>query len=93
MLRQENRRRWERYAFDASVRVVVDPLTDKAGIDGRGIKLGPGGMCLFAPVDVAIGAQIGVEFIDSRSREPVRVHATVRNRAVYLYGVEFLLEE
>jgi hypothetical protein len=33
-----------------------------------------------------------VEFIDSHCGAPVRVRGVVRNRLVYLYGVEFLID-
>jgi hypothetical protein len=37
-------------------------------------------------------AQIDVEFIDSDCSKPDRVSGIVRNRLVYLHGVEFLID-
>jgi len=52
-----------------------------------------GGICLLDVADLPIGTQINVEFTTPRSRELVRVRGAIRNRAVYLYGVEFLAEK
>ena len=58
----------------------------------RGVRLSEGGICLFAAANLPIGSQVKVEFKNPRTDEPVRVRGKVRNRAVYLYGVEFLPE-
>jgi len=71
---------------------VVANLTDAPAIPGRGTKISEGGMCLFAVANLAIGTQIYVELIDSQCGSPVRVSGIVRNRVVYLYGVEFLID-
>jgi hypothetical protein len=84
-----DKRRWKRYSLNTSIRV----LTDTAVINGRGIRMSEGGICLFAVVDLPVGSLIKVEFTNPGSRHPVRVHGAVRNRAVYLYGVEFLAGE
>src|ERR1700674_3244872 len=86
-----DKRRWERRLFDVPIRVVAG-LTDTAVIPGRGTKMSEGGMCLFALANLAIGAQIDLELIDSHRGTPARVSGIVRNRVVYLYGVEFLID-
>ena len=58
----------------------------------RGTKMSAGGICLFALANLAVGAQIDVEFMDSDRGTPARVSGIVRNRLVYLYGVEFLID-
>lgn len=98
MDQQSNRRRWQRYQFDASVRVVVDhsPIgrsEDKTVVTGRGIRFSEGGLCLFAAADLPVGSQVKVEFQTPHTHEPVRVRGKVRNRSVYLYGVEFLSDK
>jgi hypothetical protein len=90
---QPNRRRWQRYPFDASVRVVVDHSSDKTIVHGRGVRMSEGGICLFAAANLPVGSHINVEFKNPRTKEPVRVRGKVRNRSVYLYGVEFLHDE
>ena len=74
------------------IRVVADDMTGTAVIPGRGTKMSAGGICLFALANLAIGAHIDVELIDSHRGTPVRVSGIVRNRLVYLYGVEFLID-
>jgi len=86
-----DKRRWERRQIDVPIRVVAD-LTDTPVIPGRGTKMSEGGMCLFALANLTIGAQIDVELIHSHCGTPVRVSGIVRNRVVYLYGVEFLID-
>jgi len=81
-----DKRRWHRYPLAAPIRLV----TQSATIDARGITLSEGGMCLFAVANIGIGTKIQVEFTDPRSSRLVRADAAIRNRAVYLYGVEFL---
>ncbi len=93
MEQQPNRRRWERHPFDVPLRVEVDHSTDKAAVDGRGVRLSQGGICLFAAANLQVGSHVKVEFRNPRTDEPVRVRGKVRNRSVYLYGVEFLSEE
>jgi len=98
MEQQVNRRRWERYPFDASVRVVVDQSkvnhSDESTIvDARGVHFSEGGLCLFAAANLPVGSHVKVEFKDPHTHEPVRVRGKVRNRSVYLYGVEFLSDK
>jgi hypothetical protein len=85
-----NRRRWQRFPFDASVRVVVDHSAELTVVDGRGVHFSEGGICLFAAANLAVGSQVNVEFRTPHTDQPVRVRGKVRNRSVYLYGVEFL---
>jgi hypothetical protein len=97
MDQQANRRRWQRYPFDASVRVVVDhPVdhsNDKTVVTGRGVHVSEGGLCLFAAANLPVGSNVKVEFNTPYTDEPVRVRGKVRNRSVYLYGVEFLSDK
>ena len=88
-----NRRRWQRFPFDASVRVVADHSADATVVDGRGVRFSEGGICLFAAANLPVGSQVKVEFRTPHMDEPVRVRGKVRNRSVYLYGVEFLSDK
>jgi hypothetical protein len=87
-----DKRKWERRPVDVPIRVVADDLTGFGVIFGRGTKMSEGGICLFALANLAIGTQIDVELIDSRSGTPLHVSGIVRNRAAYLYGIEFLID-
>ena len=93
MEQQANRRRWQRYPFEAAVRVVVDQAPDKTVVNGRSVHFSEGGICLFAAANLPVGSQVNVEFKTPNSNEPVMVRGKVRNRSVYLYGVEFLSDK
>lgn len=84
-------RRWERRLLDVPIRVIAGNLSSTDVILGRGTKLSAGGICLFALANLAIGAQIDVELIEPICGKPIRVRGVIRNRLVYLYGVEFLI--
>jgi len=88
-----DKRRWERRLVDVPIRVVADDMTGSGVIAGRGTKMSAGGICLFALANLAIGAQIDVELVDSHSVTPVRISGIVRNRVAYLYGVEFVIDQ
>jgi PilZ domain-containing protein len=83
------RRRWKRYWLNAPIRV----FTDSAVIDGRGIRLSEGGIYLFALANLAPGEEIRIEYPASESDEPLSRSGVVRNRAIYLYGIEFFADQ
>jgi hypothetical protein len=83
-----DRRRRQRQLLNTSVQV----FTGSTRVDALGINLSDVGMCLFAIANIPVGSQIQVEFLPPRVKERVRVCATVRHRALYLYGVEFLVD-
>ena len=56
-----NRRRWQRFPFDASVRVVVDQSAEITVVDARGVRFSEGGICLFAAANLPVGSQVKVE--------------------------------
>lgn len=79
------RRRSKRQLFNTSVRV----LTDSGSIEAVGINVSDLGMCLFTAAHLPIGSQVELEFLPQEGTAPTRVNATVRHRALYLYGIEF----
>jgi PilZ domain-containing protein len=81
-----DRRRRKRQLLNTSVQLI----TGSAHLDAIGINLSDVGMCLFTLADLPLGSQVQVEFLPRRSQELIRVCGTVRHRALYLYGVEFL---
>jgi PilZ domain len=87
---KQDRRHRKRQLLNTSVRVIT-----KAGaMDALGINISEGGMGLFTVAHLPLGARIEVEF-----RTPdgpasfMRIPATVRHRALYLYGIEFHTNE
>ena len=83
-----DRRRRERQLLNTSVQV----FTESSRVDALGINLSDAGMCLFAIANLSLGSQIQIEFLPPRSTERVRVCGTVRHRALYLYGIEFVAD-
>jgi hypothetical protein len=83
-----DRRRRKRQLLNTSVQV----FTEFARVDALGINLSDVGMCLFAMADLPVGSQIQVEFLSPRNQKQVRVSGIIRHRALYLYGVDFLLD-
>jgi hypothetical protein len=79
-------RRSMRHWLNTSVQV----FTGSGRIDALGINLSDGGMCLFTVANLDLGSEIQIEFLPPQSEERVRVAGTVRHRALYLYGIEFL---
>ena len=79
-------RRWTRQWWDSSVEV----FTTSAQVKAVGLNISDGGMGLFAVANLHVGSQIEVEFRSPRSGEKHRRRGTVRHRALYLYGIEFL---
>jgi hypothetical protein len=87
-----NRRRWERHPFDVPLRIVVDHSPEKTAVDARGIRLSEGGISLFAAANLPVGSNVEVEFQNPRTHESLYVRGKIRNRSVYLYGVEFIAD-
>lgn len=85
-------RRWPRYKVDVPVRVITQGATKVSIVSGRGSELNNGGMAVFAGTELAIGAQVMVEFTPPYSGHPIHVRCFVRNRNGYRYGVEFITE-
>jgi len=83
----KDRRRRQRQLLNTSVQV----FTGSAHMNAVGINLSDVGMCLFSLANLPLGSQIEVEFVPPGADEPVREYGTVRYRALYLYGIEFLL--
>ncbi|HZP17827.1 MAG TPA: PilZ domain-containing protein [Terriglobales bacterium] len=82
------RRRRARHLLNTSVQVS----TGSTHVDALGINISDFGMCLFTIANLRLGSQVQVEFRRPRSAELVRLTGTVRHRALYLYGIEFLPE-
>ena len=80
-----DRRRQPRQLVNTSVRV----FSESNCIDAVGINLSGIGMCLFTAAHLPVGSPIEVEFVPADAHTTVRLSATVRHRAFYLYGIEF----
>jgi hypothetical protein len=69
----------------------VQVFTGSSHVNALGVNLSDVGMCLFAMANLPLESQVEVEFVPPRCEEAVRVFGTVRHRALYLYGIEFLV--
>jgi hypothetical protein len=85
---RSDRRRRTRQTLNAKVKI----FTGSAYVDAVGINVSDVGMRLFTVADLPLGSQIQMEFSPLRGTESVQVFGTVRHRAVYLYGIEFLAD-
>ncbi len=83
----KDRRRRQRQLVNTSVQV----FTGSSQVNALGINLSDVGMCLFTIANLPLGSKIEIEFLPQRCNEPVRIYGTVRHRALYLYGIEFLV--
>ncbi|HEX8711588.1 MAG TPA: PilZ domain-containing protein [Terracidiphilus sp.] len=83
--RRRSHRHW------AAVPIVIRHRGSR--IDGVSINIGNGGMYLFAAAHLSLGAQIEIEFRPPDEEQLVCVCGTVRRRALYLYGIEFLADD
>jgi hypothetical protein len=81
-----DRRRRKRQLLKTSVRV----FTETGGIDAIGINISDVGMCLFTVANLPLGSRLQIELPSEQCADPIRVSGTVRHRALYLYGIEFL---
>jgi c-di-GMP-binding flagellar brake protein YcgR len=89
MRQAKDRRRWTRYKFCAPVRISVDGREHSSAIEGLCLTLSEGGMSLFAAANVAVGTKVRIEFLQPSADERACIVGTIRNRMVYLYGVEY----
>jgi hypothetical protein len=86
---RKDRRRWVRHKFYAPVRISCEDTNQSSVIEGRCLKVSEGGMSLFAAANVAVGTRVRIEFVSPASDKRTAVMGTIRNRMVYLYGVEY----
>lgn len=83
-----DRRRRKRQLLNTSVRV----FTESGPIDALGINISDVGMSLFTIANLPIDSRIQIELLLSQSTERVRIWGIIRHRALYLYGIEFLVD-
>ena len=81
-----DRRRRKRQLFNTSVRL----FTDSGAIEALGVNISDVGMSLFTIANLPVDSQIEIELLMPQSTQRMRIWATIRHRALYLYGVEFL---
>ena len=85
----KDRRRWVRHKFYAPVRISCEHANHSSIVEGRCLMLSEGGMSLFVAANVPVGTRVKIDFITAASDHGISVEGTIRNRMVYLYGVEY----
>jgi len=83
-----SRRRWRRYRFDLPVTLTV--CRDQSVLNARGRSLSEGGIAVSAPVKLATGDPVMVEFTPPYAHLPIKLSAVVRNYDGEFYGLEFV---
>jgi hypothetical protein len=83
-----DRRRRKRQLLNTSVRV----FTEAGPIDALGINISDVGMSLFTIANLPMDSRIQLELLLPQSTERVQIWGTIRHRALYLYGVEFVFD-
>jgi len=90
----EQVRRWPRHKIDVPVRAVIHKPGRTLILDGRGMEMSEGGICLLMDAELGLGDKIELEFTPPysgkpNSGKPIRVRSEVCNRTEYRYGVKF----
>lgn len=86
-------RRWPRYDVQAPVKVTLWRGEKMLKTQGNSLKIGGGGLKLFVGTELKPQTKIGLEFTAPCTQASVRIRGTVKNRAGFSYGIEFLLED
>jgi hypothetical protein len=85
------RRRWARYKLAVPLKTLVH-VHGISSVEGHSSLISQGGLCLFAAAELPVGGVVDMLLTHPCSGAPVRVRGSIRNRSMYLYGVEFLVE-
>jgi hypothetical protein len=83
-----DRRRRKRQLLNTSVRV----LSENGPLEALGINISDVGMSLFTIANLEVDSRIQIELLMPQSTERVQIAGMIRHRALYLYGVEFLVD-
>jgi hypothetical protein len=83
-------RRHQRLRLDTPVCLIVDRPDRVLLVNARLRDVSDEGVAVFAGVELAIDSEVQIEYTPPFNRGPLRVRAVVRNRRVYIYGLEFL---
>src|ERR1039457_2514058 len=86
----EQIRRWPRHKIDIPVRAVIHKPDRTLILDGRGMEVSEGGVCLLMDAELGLGDKIELEFTPPCSGKTIRVRSEVCNRTDYFYGVKFI---
>ena len=83
-------RKWQRVKVDIRVKLWLDPEGAGSAVVVRSYEMGPGGLSVYAPEQIDVGASVVVSFALSASGKVLRFSAVVRNKRGFRYGLEFV---
>jgi hypothetical protein len=83
-------RRWERHKVDLRLRVTTSQLNGASHCFGRAHSLSVGGLGTYIPVNLALGAEVGVALTFPETSNEVKLKARVRSCDGFRYGLEFV---
>lgn len=86
----ETPRRWARYRIDVRVKIVTKHHGVGTATFGRGTDISEGGMSAYISMEINVGRQVEMELTLPYSQQSLKVHALVRNRRGFCYGLEFV---
>ena len=83
-------RRYKRVKVDIRVKLWLDAEGAGSAVVVRSYEMGPGGMSVYAPEQIDVGASVVVGFALTASQKALRYAAVVRNKRGFRYGLEFV---
>jgi c-di-GMP-binding flagellar brake protein YcgR len=83
------RRRSTRYKVEIRVKVTISSGKQVAAFYGTGTDISASGMGVFIPRDLSLGHTVALELCLPYCRQALKLHAVLRNRRGFHYGVEF----
>ena len=86
----EQERRWPRHKIDLPIRAVIRNSDRSLILDGRGMEMSEGGVCLLIDVELGLGDEIDLEFTAPYPGKRIRVRSLVCNHNGCRYGVQFI---
>ena len=83
-------RRWKRVKVDVRVKLWLDPAGEGSAMVVRSYEMGQGGISVYAPEQIDVGAPVVVAFSLPSAQQALRFPAVVRNKRGFRYGLEFI---
>lgn len=85
------KRRWSRAQAEIRAKISYQQQGTVQMSNGRTQDICEGGIALYVPIELELGARVELELTIPRSRAPLRVPAMIRDRIGFRYGMEFLV--
>src|SRR6266516_1139909 len=82
-------RRFKRMKVDVRVKLWLDPAGEGSAMVVRSYEMGQGGISVYAPEHIDLGALVVVGFALGVPGKAFRFPAVVRNKRGFRYGLQF----